>query len=49
MRDRDHGVTIGPITPETALAAYRRGIFPMAPDRRSPLLHWIEPGLREED
>lgn len=46
MRDRDHGVTIGPITPEAALAGYRRGIFPMAPERDSPLLHWIEPGMR---
>jgi len=34
------------LTPEAMLAGYRRGIFPMAEGRASPVLHWVEPRLR---
>ncbi len=34
------------LTPERMLAAYRRGIFPMAEARDSDVLHWVEPRRR---
>lgn len=34
------------LTPEIMLSAYARGVFPMAENRNSPELHWIEPRLR---
>jgi leucyl/phenylalanyl-tRNA--protein transferase len=34
------------LTPEHMLAAYRRGIFPMADAADSPVLHWVEPRQR---
>ncbi len=34
------------LTPELMLAAYARGVFPMADSRDSAELHWIEPRLR---
>lgn len=34
------------LTPERMLAAYRRGIFPMAEAADSMVLHWVEPRQR---
>ena len=34
------------LTPERMLAAYRRGIFPMAESRNGGELHWVEPHQR---
>ena len=34
------------LTPELMLAAYARGVFPMAESRASTELHWIEPRQR---
>ena len=34
------------LTPEHMLAAYRRGIFPMAEAADRPALHWVEPRQR---
>lgn len=34
------------LTPELMLAAYARGVFPMAESRTSTELHWIEPRRR---
>ena len=34
------------ITPELLLRAYSIGLFPMAEERDSPHLHWVEPELR---
>ena len=34
------------ITPELLLRAYAIGLFPMAEDRDSPELHWVEPERR---
>ncbi len=35
-----------PITPRLLLSAYAAGIFPMAEDRDSSVVHWIEPRER---
>lgn len=35
-----------PITPSLLLSAYASGIFPMAEDRDSDVVHWIEPSQR---
>jgi leucyl/phenylalanyl-tRNA--protein transferase len=34
------------ITPDLVLRAYRAGLFPMAEDRDSPVLHWLDPPRR---
>ena len=34
------------LTPDAMLQGYRRGIFPMAENRDSAGLHWVEPHLR---
>lgn len=34
------------LTPETLLAAYAMGIFPMAEAADSPVLHWVDPARR---
>ncbi|GAB4388800.1 leucyl/phenylalanyl-tRNA--protein transferase [Albidovulum sp.] len=34
------------LTPEAMLAAYARGIFPMAERRDDPRLHWVDPQRR---
>jgi leucyl/phenylalanyl-tRNA--protein transferase len=34
------------LTPDILLQAYRAGIFPMAPDRDSPEIHWYDPDPR---
>ncbi len=34
------------ITPDLLLRAYAMGVFPMAENRHSPDLHWIDPQLR---
>jgi leucyl/phenylalanyl-tRNA--protein transferase len=35
-----------PLNPRLLLSAYAAGIFPMAEDRDSPIVHWIEPRER---
>jgi leucyl/phenylalanyl-tRNA--protein transferase len=35
-----------PVTPKLLLSAYAAGIFPMAEDRDSDVVHWIEPRER---
>jgi leucyl/phenylalanyl-tRNA--protein transferase len=34
------------VTPELVLRAYRAGLFPMAEDRESEVLHWLDPPRR---
>ncbi len=34
------------LSPELVLRAYRAGLFPMAEDRESPVLHWLDPPRR---
>lgn len=34
------------LTPELLLAAYRRGVFPMAESRHRPRLYWMDPDRR---
>jgi leucyl/phenylalanyl-tRNA--protein transferase len=34
------------VTPELVLRAYRAGLFPMAEDRDSEILHWLDPPRR---
>jgi leucyl/phenylalanyl-tRNA--protein transferase len=34
------------VTPELVLRAYRAGLFPMAEDRDSEVLHWLDPPRR---
>jgi leucyl/phenylalanyl-tRNA--protein transferase len=35
-----------PLSPRLLLAAYAAGIFPMAEDADSPVIHWVEPRQR---
>ncbi len=34
------------LSPDLVLRAYRAGLFPMAEDRDSPILHWLDPPRR---